>query len=107
MEMARYILSILRTQVSVVFSWGFHCPQALRQGLLFAVQGFLFTGLVKVVYDEGTDTFTVQCVEPDGTIKKERTEVYCDNLVEVIDELVERCPDYKERVRAEYGITSK
>lgn len=35
-----------------------------------------------------------------------RTEdmIYCDNLVAVIDGLVERCDQYKDRVKEEYAI---
>lgn len=35
MEMAKYIMSILRTNLMVVFSWGFHYPIAIKNGLRF------------------------------------------------------------------------
>ena len=41
MEMAKYILQILRTQPIVVFSWGFHNAQPIRNGLRFSVNGYL------------------------------------------------------------------
>ncbi len=102
--MAEYILSILRTQVLVVMSWGAHNFHALRNGLAFCVEGFLFTGIVKVEYDAASDTFTVKCENKDGSLWKQRQCVYFDELVDVIDELVERCSDYKNRVRQEYGF---
>ena len=105
--MADYILSIFRSQAAIVLSWGFHNAVALREGLGFRVQGFLFTGVVKVLYDEGSDTFTVRCLNDDGSLWKERQDVYFDELVSVIDELVERCPNYKSRVRKEYGLSSR
>ena len=43
MEMAKYILSIFKTQLMVVYSWGFHKPMALENGLRFKVTGFKFT----------------------------------------------------------------
>ena len=99
--MAEYILQILRSQLMVVFSWGFHCPTALLddRGLAFQVQGFKYKGRVEVVYNDGLDLFEV-CLE-DG-----RTEdmVYADCLVNVIDGLIERTDNYKERVETEYGI---
>ena len=95
--MAKYIISILRSQAGVVMSWGFHNAVALRNGLGFRVQGFLFTGIVKVLYDKGSDTFTVRL---------EKRDVYFDELVNVIDGLVERCPDYENRVRQEYGLSN-
>lgn len=104
--MAKYILSILRTQLAVVFSWGFHSPKAIADGLEFQVQGFLFKGVVKVIYDGGSDTFVVRLEQHDGSLYEEQNEVYLDNLVDVIDGMVERTPDYEERVRKEYGLNA-
>ena len=102
--MAEYILQILRSQLMVVFSWGFHRPTALPEdrGLAFQVQGFKYKGRVEVVYNDGLDLFEV-CLE-DG-----RTEdmVYADCLVNVIDGMVERCADYQARVEAEYGFEKR
>lgn len=104
MEMVQYILSILSTQISVVMSWGFHKCKPYKNGISFLVQGFLFKGTVNVIYDEAADYFIVQLVNEDGSLAKERTDVGIDQLVNVIDELVEHCPDYKERVAKEYGL---
>ena len=59
--MAEYILQILRSQLMVVFSWGFHRPTALpdNRGLAFQVEAFKYTETVKVIYNEGTDLFEV------------------------------------------------
>ena len=107
MEMAKHILSILRTQATIVLSWGFHKAFALRDGLGFRVQGFLFTGIVRVLYDEGSDSFIVRLEKRDGSLYKERQDVYFDELVSVIDGLVERCPDYENRVCQEYGLSNR
>ena len=104
MELSKYILMILKSQLMVVFSWGFNTPRAIENGLAFRVQGYLFTGRVEVVYNEGLDLFDVKLVNPDGSIKQKETEVYADCLVDVIDGMVERCPDYEERVAADYGV---
>ena len=106
MEMAKYIISILRSQAGIVMSWGFHNAVALQNGLAFRVQGFLFKGVVKVLYDEGSDAFNVRCEKRDGSLWRERQFVYFDELVNVIDGLVERCPDYENRVRQEYGLSN-
>ena len=102
--MAEYILQILRSQLMVVFSWGFHRPTALpnNRGLAFEVDGFLYKGRVEVIYNDALDLFEV-CLS-DG-----RTEdmIYCDNLVAVIDGLVERTDDYTERVKKEYGLVNR
>ena len=104
MEMAEYILAILRSRAFIVMSWGTHDFHALKNGISFRVQGFLFAGIVKVIYDEGSDTFTVQCEKRDGSLQKECRDIFLDELVNVIDGLVERCPDYENRVRQEYGF---
>jgi sRNA-binding regulator protein Hfq len=99
--MAEYILQILRTQLMVVFSWGFNSPRKLPddKGLSFIVNGFKYQGKVTVIYDKSTDLFNV-------TLENGESEegVYLDCLVNVIDGLVERTADYKSSVEAEYGI---
>lgn len=100
--MAEYILAILRSQLMVVFSWGFHKPQRLPNdtGLAFMVDGFKYQGRVEVVYNDGADLFEVRL--SDGRIE---TDVYADCLVNVIDGMVERCKDYDNRVSEEYSLT--
>ena len=89
MEMAKYILQILRTQPIVVFSWGFHNAYPIRNGLRFSVNGYLHQGLVDVVYNEGADLFVVSTLDGKGTIKQQVEDVYLDCLVNVIDSMVE------------------
>ena len=89
----------------VLFSWGFHSAYAIENGLAFYVCGYMHTGLVEVVYDEGTDTFTVRTINGDGSLKQEETEVYIDCLVSTIDGMVERCPDYAKRVQKDYTLS--
>ena len=89
MEMAKYILQILRTQPIVVFSWGFHNAYPISNGLRFSVNGYLHQGLVDVVYDESADLFVVNTLNEDSSIKQQETDVYLDCLVRVIDGMVE------------------
>ena len=44
--MTEYILQILRSQLMVVFSWGFNSPKRLPEdkGLSFFVEGFKYQG---------------------------------------------------------------
>jgi hypothetical protein len=100
--MAEYILAILRSQLMVVFSWGFHKPQRLPNdaGLAFMVDGFLYKGRVQVIYNGGADLFEVHL--SDGRVE---ADVYADCLVNVIDGMVELCKDYDNRVSEEYNLT--
>ena len=89
MEMAKYILQILRTQPNVVFSWVFHNAKPIHNGLRFSVNGYLHQGDVEVIYNEGADLFVVNTLNADGTIKQQEEDVYLDCLVNVIDSMVE------------------
>jgi len=104
MEMAQYILAILRTQLMIVFSWGFHNARAIENGLAFYVQGYKHTGRVEVVYDEGWDLFSARTINQDGTIKEQQDGIYLDGLVDVIDAMVEKTEDYTARVQEQYGL---
>lgn len=104
MEMAKYIMSILKTQLMVVWSWGFNSPTAVKNGLRFKVQGFKFRGIVEVVYNEGSDLFDVSFIKSDNVIKT-IDGVFFDMLISVIDNYVEKTADYKERVKVEYSLT--
>ena len=103
MEMAKYIMSILKTQIVVVWSWGFHKPIALENGLRFKVQGFKFRGIVEVVYNEGSDFFDLSFIKA-GKVVKSIDGVFFDMLVDTIDDFVEKTADYEQRVAAEYTI---
>lgn len=104
MEMAQYILAILRTQLMIVFSWGFHNARAIENGLAFYVQGYKHTGRVEVVYDEGWDLFSARTINQDGTIKEQQDGIYLDGLVDAIDAMVEKTEDYTAMVQEQYGL---
>lgn len=86
--MANYILSIFKTQLMVVWSWGFHQPISLENGLQFRVQGRLFKGIVRIEYNEGLDLFDVSFIKS-GKIIEAIEGVYLDTLVNTIDYYVE------------------
>ena len=104
MEMAKYIMSILKSQVVIVWSWGFNSPVAVENGIRFKVQGFKFRGVVEVVYNEGMDLFDVSFIK-EGKVVKAIERVYLDSLVEVIDKYVEKTSDYEERVKQTYSLS--
>ena len=103
MEMATYIMQILRSQLMVMWSWGFNSPMAVKNGLRFKVQGFKFKGFVEVVYNEGWDLFDVYFIKA-GKVVKTIDGVFFDMLVETIDNYVEKTTDYEQRVREKYQI---
>jgi len=104
MEIAEYIIRVLRTQIVVVMSWGFHNAKAIEDGIAFQVQGFKFNGRVEITYDEGWDLFDIRLINEDGSIKEEALGVYVDGIVSTLDNMVEHTSGYKERVKREYSL---
>lgn len=101
-EMAEYIYKILLSQPSILMSWGFQSPRIIRQGLSFLVNGFKHKGKVSIEYNEGQDLFDVYLMDETDKIVDTINMVYFDQLVEIIDEKVEKTEDYKDRVNNEY-----
>ena len=107
-EIAGYILSIFRTNPFVVMSWGIN-PATItivKVGVRFHVQGFIHTGYVQVVLNEGEDLFEVTLISEEGEILNKIEHIFVDNLICVIDSAVEKCENYQERISQEYGITT-
>ena len=103
MEMAKYIMGILRTQLMVIWSWGFNSPIAIENGLRFKVQGFKFSGVVEVKYNEGWDLFDISFIKADKVIETIEG-VYIDSLVNTIDFYVEMTNDYEQMVKDTYSM---
>ena len=100
LEMARYIWSILKTQLTIIMTWGID-PGSIKVvdlGIQFHVQGFKHTGYVKVALNEGKDLFEISLLSDDGECVKFLDEVYLDMLVDTIDQAVEKTEDYEERL---------
>ena len=108
-EIAGYILSIFRTNPYVVMSWGIN-PATITivdVGVKFHVQGFIHTGYVQVVLNEGEDLFEVTLISEEGETLKTIEHIFVDNLICVIDEAVEKCENYQERISQEYQLITK
>ena len=94
MDMAKYILSILKSNVLYMMSWGFNTATVINEdnyyyGLRFKVNGMKHRGLVDIVYDCGTDTFIVILKNSKGKEKQRVEDVYLDELLHTVDVLVE------------------
>lgn len=76
-------------------SWGAHDWRAsVYKGmavLAFKVQGLCHKGWVYVAYNEGQDCYEIYFLNGKGAQRRlPLTEVYCDNLGEVLDRAIER-----------------
>lgn len=97
-EMAKYIYMILKSDLKVIWSWGFNKPTYIQNGLKFKVTGFIFKGWVHIIYNEGLDLFDIKLVSIHNIEVKTIEGVYFDDLIRVIDENVELVPNYSEVV---------
>lgn len=106
-RMAEYIMILLKSRLTIMWSWGCRSFVALNDGLMWHVQGYLHNGWVKVLYNYGTDAFDVYFLNNSKKLAKKVEEVYLDNLVDVIDWYVEKDDsfDYAQRVNEQYSIS--
>lgn len=88
----------------IVFTWGFSLPRKIENGLIFKVQGFIHTGWVKVEYNRSADLFDVTLLTAKMVETEKHEGIYFDMLVGVIDNAVEHCRNYDERVKNEYSL---
>ena len=109
LRLARYIWAILTSQPIILMSWGVNLKtvKTIELGLEFHVQGFKHRGLVRVTLNEGLDLFEVSLIDENDKIVNTIESVFCDNLVAVIDDAVEKCENYQERISQEYQLITK
>ena len=99
-ELAMYIWQILKTQMTVIMSWGIDPSKArvIDNGMEIHVQGFLHTGFLQITLNEGTDLFEVTLLSENRETVKFIDGIYLDCLVDTIDRAVEKCDNYEQRV---------
>ena len=94
------INDILGSRLNVVLSWGLHNKRVITDGVRFDVQGFKFAGEVKITFDfvkshaSKKMTFKVQIGD------EVTTGVTAEELIDFIDERVEKVDNYEEAVKA-------
>lgn len=84
--------------INVYYSWGSHafCYAVTSDGkpcLRFKVNGNKFKGYVHIIYN-WADYYEIEFVTTHGNLKKRVDICYCDMLQEIIDEYVEKIPEY-------------
>jgi hypothetical protein len=104
---SKEIMEVLKFDYARVWSWGASDFCAVvydnMPALRFTVQGFLFTGKVVVVLNEGADLYEIYCLDEAGNAVKSQTNVFIDELTEVIDRMVEKDSSQEEYVRRADG----
>ena len=99
-ELAMYIWSILKTQMTVIMSWGLNPSKArvIDNGMEIYVQGFLHKGFVQITLNEGTDLFEITLLSEERETVKFIDGIFLDCLVNTLDENIEKCDNYEQRV---------
>lgn len=99
-ELAMYIWSILKTRITVIMSWGLDPSKArvIDNGMEIHVQGFLHKGFLQITLNEGTDLFEIKLLSENRETVKFIDDVYLDCLISTIDENVEKCDNYEQRI---------
>lgn len=99
-ELAMYIWSILKTQMTVIMSWGLNPSKArvIDNGMEIYVQGFLHKGFVQITLNEGTDLFEITLLSEERDTVKFIEDVFLDCLVNTLDENIEKCENYEQRI---------
>jgi hypothetical protein len=89
------LMLLLKADISIYWSWGSHDEEANANNTLFrfSVQGYLHTGYV-YIFLNGGDMFDVYLTNYDNEITKFNTDLYFDELVDWIDEKIEKVPEY-------------
>ena len=87
LKLAGYIWSILKTQPFIVMSWGvdMNTIKPVEEGPEFHVQGFIHTGMVRIILGEGKDLFEIHLIPDSEGEEKVIEDVYLDMFVSVID----------------------
>ena len=75
------------------FVWGASKDKENNPALSFKVNGRKFKGYVHIFYD-WMDYYRIEFVSTHGNLKKVVNEVYFDMLQEIIDDYVEKIPEY-------------
>lgn len=101
-EMAKYILTILLSNRVVVMSWGTHNAKTIKNGIRFQVNGFKHMGFVEITYNLGKDLFDVKLISLKNEMVKEIPSIYFDELLDTVDDAVERVENYDQAVKEFY-----
>ena len=94
------INGILSSRMNVIMSWGLHNKRVITDGVRFDVQGFKFTGEVKITFDYSRSVKNGETIFKVVIGEQVYTGVKAEELIDFIDERVEKVDNYEEAVKA-------
>lgn len=85
----------------ILWNWGAHNFEITifkgMAALRFVVNGFKHKGKVYVCYDEGSDLYEINLTDEKDKIIQTKEQIFCDQLTDTIDEMVETDNDKSEK----------
>lgn len=105
-KMSEYIWGILADNFILPMSWGVELESVhtIKMGVQFQVNGFKHKGLVNVIFNEGEDLFEISLLDNDGSVVRSIEHVYVDQLLDTIDNAVEKTDNYEQSIKDAYGV---
>ena len=86
--------NLLKANPIWLMSWGARNFTSFEsKALLFKVSGHHFRGIVLITLDY-SDTYTITLLSTQWNVKKTIQFVYCDELSDTLDTVIERIPEY-------------
>jgi len=90
----RETLTLLKRYGYKFLSWGSHDFYNMKdKGLLFKVQGHHHKGWVLITLN-WTDTYSIKLLKNNGEVTYSLDMVYNDELFNILDEKIEKIPEY-------------
>ena len=105
MDLNSYFVALPKDQEEILLSWGLNNTNSIENGIQFSVNGFLFKGIVKVIFNETDNTFSIRLMNPDDGFDSQKDGVKLNELINSIDMLVEKncsLEAYRNQVKAQY-----
>ena len=86
---ANVIYRHLSTNLLIQWSWGFHSPKAIVNGLKFRVRGLAFQGEITIRFDHSNNNYVVVFYTESGEHVRKVTNVRWDELIDMLDKNID------------------
>lgn len=104
---ANVIYHHLSTNLLIQWSWGFHSPKAIVNGLKFHVRGLAFQGEITIRFDHANKNFVIVFYTVSGGYVRKVTNVRLDELINVLDRNIDGVHgDWWQEFKKQYVLNS-
>ena len=82
---SKIIYHHLRTNLLIQWTWGFHSPQSLHNGLQFCVKGLAFEGMIRIRLNRGDSRCVLLFLNERGEQVRKVWNVPLEELIDLLD----------------------